>query len=197
MTRNLMILLACLGLLAACGKKGDPFPPVPIIPKAVTDLSVTQRGPDVILTWSYPSLTTAGKRLESIDSITVYRMREALVTVIDPAEIPPIPPPLFVSSAERLDILEREEIPGFVAGARIVYTDRPEVEAPEAIVRVALLALRYSQLSVPMVMVPAEASVLLPVRCVLEPAAMSRVPVRMTLLSVPVLVVRLRALPDT
>jgi hypothetical protein len=47
-------------LVAACGKRGDPRPPVPVIPKATTDLVVTQRAGQVILSWSYPALTTAG-----------------------------------------------------------------------------------------------------------------------------------------
>src|SRR5262249_54011844 len=59
--------------LVACGKRGDPHPPVPIIPKATTDLVVTQRGSKVLLAWAYPSLTTAGKHLTAIRRITVYR----------------------------------------------------------------------------------------------------------------------------
>ena len=66
--------LAVLALtLAACGKRGDPRPPVPIIPKATSDLVVTQRGPKVILAWSYPALTTAGKSLTKVKRVMVYR----------------------------------------------------------------------------------------------------------------------------
>jgi len=36
-------------VLAACGKRGDPHPPVPLIPHATSDLVVTQRGGKVTL----------------------------------------------------------------------------------------------------------------------------------------------------
>jgi hypothetical protein len=111
-------------VLVACGKKGDPMPPVPIIPKPATDLSVAQRGPSILLSWSYPSLTTAGKRLEAIDSIVVYRLSEPVVSA-EPSRLPPVPPQVFSNASERIDTISREALPGYVAGARIVYTDDP------------------------------------------------------------------------
>ena len=53
----------------ACGKRGDPHPPVPVIPQTTNDLNVSQRGSRVILSWSYPSLTTAGKSLGAIRKV--------------------------------------------------------------------------------------------------------------------------------
>jgi hypothetical protein len=40
--------------------------PPPVIPKATTDLLVAQRGPKVLLSWGYPSLTTAGKSMNRV-----------------------------------------------------------------------------------------------------------------------------------
>src|SRR5436853_4636179 len=65
-------------VLFACGKRGDPRPPVPVIPKATSDLVVTQRGSKVILTWSYPSLTTSGQTLRDLRRVVVYRVTEEL-----------------------------------------------------------------------------------------------------------------------
>src|SRR5437660_7219153 len=65
-------------ILVACGKRGDPHPPIPIIPKATTDLVVAQRGSKVLLSWSYPAMTTAGKGLTNIRRVTVYRTVEPL-----------------------------------------------------------------------------------------------------------------------
>ena len=62
-----LILDAMLGY----GAKGDPRPPVPIIPAATSDLVVTQRADKVILAWSYPSLTTVGRSLTDVRRITV------------------------------------------------------------------------------------------------------------------------------
>jgi hypothetical protein len=71
-------------VLSACGKRGDPHPPLPVIPKATSDLVVAQRGGKVLLSWSYPSLTTAGKSLGAIRRIVVYRYVQ---------ELPATPPP--------------------------------------------------------------------------------------------------------
>src|SRR5256885_10321848 len=65
-------------LFVACGKRGDPKPPVPIIPKATSDLVVTQRGTHIMLAWSYPSLTTSGKSLAKFSRVVVYRYVEPL-----------------------------------------------------------------------------------------------------------------------
>ena len=79
MFRRSLFVLAAL-LVLACGKRGDPKPPVPVIPQATTDLVVTQRAGQVILSWSYPALTTAGRSLTGIERISVYRYVEELPT---------------------------------------------------------------------------------------------------------------------
>ncbi|HET7705884.1 MAG TPA: hypothetical protein VFM36_07350, partial [Thermoanaerobaculia bacterium] len=65
-------------LVAACGKRGDPRPPVPIIPQGTTDLIATQRANNVVLSWSYPALTTTGRSLTGLRRIVVYRYSEPL-----------------------------------------------------------------------------------------------------------------------
>ena len=71
-------LVAFAALAAACGKEGPPSPPVPDIPRPVSDLVVSQRADAVVLEWSYPSLTTSGRSLDSIQKIVVYRFDEVL-----------------------------------------------------------------------------------------------------------------------
>ncbi len=74
-------------VLAACGKRGDPHPPIPIIPQATSDLVVSQRGPNVVLAWSYPSLTTAGKKLDVVHRVVVYRYAEELPATQPPRDV--------------------------------------------------------------------------------------------------------------
>src|SRR5688572_32842892 len=74
--RKLLALLFVATLF--CGKRGDPKPPVPVIPQATSDLVVAQRAGQVILSWSYPALTTAGRSLAEIERIVVYRYVEEL-----------------------------------------------------------------------------------------------------------------------
>jgi hypothetical protein len=133
--------------LVACGKRGDPRPPVPVIPKATSDLVVTQRGTRVMLAWSYPSLTTSGKSLADVRRVVVYRYSEELPVAptgrdpnailpgdIDPtlppqiyqfARIPSLAPPQFAKLRERIDSIEGANLPAATSGARLVFEDKP------------------------------------------------------------------------
>ena len=144
MKRTLILLFA---VLVACGKRGDPRPPVPIIPKAVSDLVVTQRGSKVILTWSYPSLTTSGRTLRDLHRVVVYRVTEELpvpqagrdpnailpgdvdVTVPRPiqqfSKVLGVTPAQFVKLRERVDSIEGANLPAATSGAHLIYEDTP------------------------------------------------------------------------
>ncbi len=141
-----MGILLCL----ACGKRGDPKPPVPVIPQPTSDLAVTQRAEHVILSWSYPSLTTAGRSLTEIKRITVLRYVEELpvsaVTEIAPlqpadpgvpapvarfAKIPTLPKEQFEKLATRVDSIEKANLASASTGARLLYTDVPPLRAQD------------------------------------------------------------------
>lgn len=144
---NRTLLVALALLVAACGKRGDPRPPVPVIPQATSDVVVTQRADKVILSWSYPALTVAGRSLPDFRRISVYRYVEDLPvqtldrdpeTVVsdelDPAQpsavaafsrIPTIAAGQFAKLATRIDSIEKANIGAATAGARLVYEDTP------------------------------------------------------------------------
>src|SRR3954466_13853741 len=83
--KKLLVLLSIAAM--ACGKPGGPHPPVPVIPKATTDLLVAQRGPKVLLSWSYPSMTTAGKSMTGILRVVVWRATEELPVSQPPRDL--------------------------------------------------------------------------------------------------------------
>jgi hypothetical protein len=114
-----------LVVLAACGKRGDPHPPIPIIPQATSDLVVSQRGPNVVLAWSYPSLTTAGKKLDVVHRVVVYRYAEELPAAqgVTPAQ--------FSRLKEKLDSIESAKLPEATSGAKLIYTDTPQLHAKD------------------------------------------------------------------
>jgi hypothetical protein len=136
-----------LVLLVACGKRGDPHPPVPLIPRATTDLVVAQRGPKLILSWSYPSLTTSGEKLTGIRRVVLYRYVEELPAVQPPrdpktllpgdidttvpvaialfAKIPPISPLQFAKLRERFESIEAPDLANATVGSRLTYDDTP------------------------------------------------------------------------
>jgi len=58
----------------ACGKKGDPQPPLPRGPIAVKDLAVEQEGDDAVLTFTFPDRLLTGGPLTDLDAIEVYRV---------------------------------------------------------------------------------------------------------------------------
>jgi len=140
-------LALSFAVLAACGKRGDPHPPVPIIPKAASDLVVSQRGPNVVLAWSYPSLTTAGKKLDNVRRVVVYRYTEELPATQPPrdvktllpgdvdttqpraialfSKIPGLTPAQFSRLKEKIDSIESASLPEATSGAKLIYTDTP------------------------------------------------------------------------
>jgi len=147
--RKSLAVLALPVFLAslACGKRGDPRPPVPIIPKATTDLLVTQRADQVILSWSYPSLTTAGRSLADIRRISVFRYVEELpasAVGVDPkslvpgevdpsvpqsillfSKVPTLPQAQFIKLSQRIDSIEKANLTSATTGSKLVYADTP------------------------------------------------------------------------
>jgi predicted phage tail protein len=110
--------------LVACGKRGDPKPPVPMIPQTTSDLVVTQRGSRIVLAWSYPSLTTAGKKLGAIRSVVVYR-------VSGPATDPQPTPNQFNKLKVKIDSIEGARLPAATNGAKLTYEDALPARAGE------------------------------------------------------------------
>jgi hypothetical protein len=131
--RKLAVLF--LFALVACGKRGDPHPPIPVIPKATTDLLVAQRGPKVLLSWGYPSLTTAGKSMTGIKRVAVWRSVEeppaatTAGTSESPiqlfAKVPALIPVKFLKVRTRVDSIEGAKLPAATTGARLTYEDTP------------------------------------------------------------------------
>jgi hypothetical protein len=146
---NLVLLLV---LMTACGKRGDPRPPVPLIPRATTDLVVTQRGARVLLSWSYPALTTSGASLRDIRRVVVYRYSENLPAAASPAvraaaaqadtatlgqpslfsTVPILTPVQFLKLREKIDSIDGANLKGATVGSRLTYEDKPPLAGPSS-----------------------------------------------------------------
>jgi hypothetical protein len=118
---------------------------VPVIPQPTSDLVVTQRADKVILSWSYPALTTTGRSLPAIRRISVYRYTEELPTSaferdaalpgeIEPSlprpyalfsSIPALPRTQFEKLSTRLESIEGANLDSATAGSRLIFTDSP------------------------------------------------------------------------
>jgi len=133
--------------LVACGKRGDPRPPVPVIPAATTDLVVTQQADRVLLSWSYPALSTAGRSLTGVRRISIYRYEEELpvspggrdprtlrpgdVDTTEPqpivlfSKIPTIAEAQFSRLSKKLESIDKANLADATVGSRLLYTDTP------------------------------------------------------------------------
>jgi hypothetical protein len=69
----LYILVSLCWLAAGCGVPGDPIPPSPPIPVAVTDLSGHQLGDGVLLIFTPPKKSTRGERLGQLPTLEILR----------------------------------------------------------------------------------------------------------------------------
>jgi hypothetical protein len=72
--KRLVAFLAIVLPVLACGKKGDPQPPLPRGPNAVSSLAVEQEGDDAVLTFAFPDRLMNGAPLTDLASIEVYRV---------------------------------------------------------------------------------------------------------------------------
>jgi hypothetical protein len=65
-------LLAAALVVPACGKRGDPLPPLPRYPQPVTGLVLSQRGAEVVLQAVAPRQTAAGAPL-GVFEVEIFR----------------------------------------------------------------------------------------------------------------------------
>jgi hypothetical protein len=77
-------LSTVLAFSLACGKKGDPTPPLPRGARAVSDLAVEQEGAEAVLTFSYPDRLLTGAPLTDLAAIEVYRVVDATSALTAP-----------------------------------------------------------------------------------------------------------------
>lgn len=128
---GLLALLAALGA-AGCGKKGDPMPPILLVPAPTTELEVVQRGGQLLVELPYPQTTAAGTPLGGLTAVTVSRLVTPLpATATAPVEVDARQ---FEAGAETVRVLEGAELASAVRGDRIVFTlPLPEAAEPSAL----------------------------------------------------------------
>jgi hypothetical protein len=79
-TAPLAVLVSLL-MLSACGKVGDPLPPIVRIPVKVEDLKATQIGNRVILTWTNPAKYVDGNPASDLGVVHVFQNNVPVGTV--------------------------------------------------------------------------------------------------------------------
>jgi hypothetical protein len=117
----ILAVVIATGVLVECGRKLDPLPPIVEVPETTTDLTVRQVEHDAVLTWSYPTLTRAGRPLTDLQRVTVWRL-----------EVPPgqeqgiteeLARQLMLSRGRIVATLEGKGLENATEGDKLVYRD--------------------------------------------------------------------------
>ena len=79
LTIGSILVLVVLALVShACGKKEPPQPPPSKIPSPISDLTVQQRGMELLLRMAYPTTTISGLPLETVQAVEVWEMKRII-----------------------------------------------------------------------------------------------------------------------
>ena len=107
----------------------------------------------MVLSWSYPAMTTAGRSLPKVRRVSVFRYVEELPVPaqgrnpetmqpgdVDPtvprslalfAKVPTVGPTQFPKLGSRLDSIESANLPEATSGARLIFEDDPPFRATD------------------------------------------------------------------
>ena len=72
------LCLALSFLALACGNKGRPQPPPRMIAAPTRDLVIQQRGKELILSFTYPTVTVAGFTLGPLQAVELWELSQEL-----------------------------------------------------------------------------------------------------------------------
>jgi hypothetical protein len=121
-------LLAMSGLvmvLAGCGVKGQPLPPIVLRPARTNDLVAQQEGRRAVLRWSYPETTTSGAALPALEALEIWRVELPLAQ--EPLGTSPrdrtLQVQLIESQGERIAELDPAAIEAATRGPAMEYRD--------------------------------------------------------------------------
>lgn len=118
--------LSLLGLLflGACGKQGNPLPPLRYVPARTQDFAGIQQGAQLRFTFTYPKSTAAGLALAGLSGLEIWAVErpvgsDGLAPKLDPREL--------VAAARVWKKLSTVELAAVTAGDRVLL----DVPLPE------------------------------------------------------------------
>src|SRR6267378_8683909 len=132
-------LFSIFFLSAGCGAPGDPVPPSPPVPAAITDLAARQLGDGVLLSFTLPTNSVSGSRLPETPAVEILRGTSGRDGTPDPKSfrvVDTIPSALVTSYVtkkrmEFIDILSPQG-PGASPSATFVYRVRTRTSRKRA-----------------------------------------------------------------
>ncbi len=117
-------------MVMACGKKGDPLPPLRYVPQAASNLTVRQLGNQLVFSVGYPKTATNGMALPGLEALEIFEL-----SLPKPAtgEAPAVDPRQFNPRAQLLEKVTDKPLTAATLG------DRLEIHRPVADLREGLL----------------------------------------------------------
>jgi hypothetical protein len=136
-------LALVLFLFTACGKVGDPQPPFIRIPERVKDLTITQAGYDLVLSWTNPARYIDGSAATNLARVQIRSNGAPLrtVQVVAPGQPQSYSMPVIgsVIGGERAFTVVVETTQGKLSDVSNVASATP-VDVPGRVVKLAALA---------------------------------------------------------
>ncbi len=128
------VLSAVLFVLIGCGAPGEPVPPSPPIPVAITDLTARQAGDGVMLDFTVPGKSVSGEKLQAVPTMEILRGALGADGAVDTKSfrvVDTMPGTILVTYVEKgkahfLDPIAPEEIRART-GATVIYRVRARV----------------------------------------------------------------------
>ncbi len=134
-----LLLMATLGLWG-CGRKLPPLPPITDVPETTQDLTVYQDGANAVLTWSYPTLTRAGRPLTDLQRVEVFRLDLAPGQELPPA--PELQRQLMLASGRVIARLEGSGLVAATVGSKLRLEDPLQLPEEGTTARTSWYAVR-------------------------------------------------------
>lgn len=124
-----LLLLALIASLAlgACGKKGAPMPPPKLNPAPASDLVAVERGPRLILAFTYPKTTVSGLALPGIAAVQLWVKTGPAPTSGEPK---PVDSREFSAEAKLLTTLKGNDLSAAIHGDQVLI-DVPMEQLPK------------------------------------------------------------------
>ncbi len=113
----MLLVLAASFVAGGCGRKGDPLPPLRVIPAPTRDLRVFQQGGILMVQMTYPATTTSGAALGGVDSVQLWQLTRPSID----GEAPQVEAAEFDAAAEPLLELRGAELAAATSGDRLQF----------------------------------------------------------------------------
>lgn len=111
------VLAVTLAGAAGCGKKGDPMPPIRMIPAPTEELVGVQRGERLLLELPYPTTTAAGTPLSAVTGVSVWQLVAPLPA--GTTDVPRVDEAQFLAGARPVRVVPENALGEVVQGNRI------------------------------------------------------------------------------